>query len=227
MPVATITPTVVTTGFSSNPKVAITWPSATPDGAYQDWRVYRRPNGGTDWTLIAIVTPSSTKAWDDYTVPSGDNVQYAVTQTTTTPEEGAKVASSATGVLSNAKYWLVVPSSPSLNMQLFIVTSDTFSDDVETATVNLLGRGRRFEHGDNFGVQGTLTVELNTQPTISARAQRLQLEAIRDSHADVYLRNPFGDVFSAHLMSMQVTRVPGIGTLEHTNVQLGYAEVSA
>lgn len=226
MALTSITPTVGSVStFATTPKVVISWTAATPDAGWVDWRVYRRVTGTVPWTLQAIVTPSSLKTWDDWTVPSNVSVEYAVTQTTAT-DESAKIAT--TGVVPNSPdYWLIVPDEPTMNVRLYNVHADEFEDDVEVTAVNLLGRGRRVEHGDDFGVTGTLEVSFFDQTGLTARAQMLAVKALHHAGSDVYLRNPFGDVWAVHPAGVSVSRMAGVGQKEYSTASIPYSQVTA
>lgn len=216
--------TYATTGL-----VQIDWSTATEDGNFEAWRVYRRPTGTTDWTLIAS-TGSGVQEWSDYTSPSGIEVEYVVVQAISTfgltvetlyqPQETTN---------TSEKYFLVIPSSPALNLCLFNVRADSFDDEMETSVIKLIGRGRRVEHGTRYGKTGQLEVTFYDVevPPVSARSQRLAIEAIRDAGLPTYLRNPFGDVWLVSLESMNVQRIAGVGLREFASASLSYVEITS
>jgi hypothetical protein len=97
------------------------------------------------------------------------------------------------------------------------------------ATQNLIGRGRRVEYGTRFGQVGSLTARFldREEPGgLTAREQRLALEALRSSQQKVYLRNAFGDVWQIAISSAKFTRQAGVGLQEITTVSLSYSELT-
>lgn len=227
MAVQTVTFSINGTGtFATTPKLTIDWTGSPKDTNWTAWNVYRRITGTLGWTLMASITPHQTRTWDDWTVPSNIGVQYAVTQATNAPDESAKVPSSDT-VANSAEYWFVVPDDPTFNTKLFNVHDDEFEDDVEVTAVNLLGRGRRVEHGDDFGVTGTLEVSFLDQTGLTARQQMLAVKALHHVNGDVYLRNPFGDVWAVHPAGISITRMAGVGQREFSTASIPYSQVTA
>lgn len=224
-----VTFTLDSSTYATTALVQVDWSTATEDGNFEAWRVYRRPTGTTDWTLIAS-TGTGVKEWADYTSPSGIEVEYAVVQAISTfgltvetlyqPQETTN---------TSEKYFLVVPSSNDLNLCLFNVRADSFDDEKEMSVIKLIGRGRRVEQGTKYGKTGQLDVAFYDVevPAVTARAQRLAIEAIRDAELPTYLRNPFGDVWLVALESMNVQRVAGVGLREFATASLTYTEITS
>lgn len=216
--------TYTTTGL-----VTVDWSTATEDGNFEAWRVYRRPTGTTDWSLIAS-TGSGTQVWSDYTSPSGIEVEYAVVQAISTFGLTVETLYQPQATTNTSdKYFLVVPSSNSLNICLHNVRADSFDDEKEMSVIKLIGRGRRVEQGTKYGKTGQLEVAFYDVevPAITARAQRLAVEAIRDAGLPTYLRNPFGDVWQVALESMNVQRIAGVGLREFATASLTYTEITS
>ena len=93
------------------------------------------------------------------------------------------------------------------------------------ATLNLIGRGRRLETGTRFGITGKLTAQLYDDASLTARQKKQAIDSIRASDLRLYLRNPFGDVWSIGMMSAGYSRLPGVGAREFTTVSIDYSEI--
>lgn len=212
--------------YANTAKVHLDWSSTQQDPTFQVWRVYRRIEGDNEWTLVA--DNLLTKSYDDYLAPSDTPLEYAVVQVALSfgePVESGYPVNSFQG--QNEHYYIVCPDDTSLNMLLYNVTADSFSDEQEMAHLNLIGRGRRVEYGTRYGQTGSLTAQLRNNPYITARGQRIAIEMLRNSQLKVYLRNPFGDVWAVAMNTAQFTRVPGTGLHEAVDVTIEYAEITA
>jgi hypothetical protein len=227
---APTTPVFSVTGaqFEDLGRVFVDWSTATTDATNLGWKVYRRITGEPGWTFVAE-TVSAVKTYYDYLCPSATNVQYSVVQVA--ESFGAPVESAYPSVdfYGEAKYFLVCPDDDSLNLKLHSVTADDFEDEQEMATQNLIGRGRRVEYGTRYGQTGSLTADFRDREEVggmTAREQRLALEALRSSGLKVYLRNPFGDVWAVALQSARLTRQAGVGMQEITSVSISYTEIT-
>lgn len=109
---------------------------------------------------------------------------------------------------------------------LHIVTDESWEVEYESQVINLLGRGRKVNLGERWGAKGSLSAQLRNNVTATARAQRLALEAVRDTGAVVTMTNPFGDAMPVFIETMSFTRVPGVGDHEAVDVSLSYVEVA-
>lgn len=207
----------------------IDWSGVEADSSFVAWRVYRSIAGDPTWRLQGDFADIDTRTYSDYTSPSMTDVRYVVVQVITqlgSEIESAYVASEAQNDVLH-HYVLSCPADSVLNLPLYHVTGDSFSDEQEQAVLNLMGRGRRMEYGTRYGITGTLDVSFFDNPTMTARRQRLALEQLRDSHKEVFLLNPFGDVYKVGLMSTTVTRVRGTGLHEMTTGSIQYSEITA
>lgn len=229
---APTTPTwlIDATSYAASGYNQINWENATADGNFSSWKVLRRNVGVTAWTLLYETQTVGTRTYRDYLAPSQQPVEYVVVQTGISfgvTVESAYASQQTTG--TTALYLLVCPSLESLNMVLYQVNSDSFGDEIESATINLIGRGRRIELGTRFGQSGQLTASLrDVEPSgPTARVQRLALEALRDSGRIVYFRNPFGDVFQVSMPTAQFDRMAGVGLKEYMTLTLTYLEITA
>ena len=71
----------------------------------------------------------------------------------------------------------------------------------------------------------SVTVSIATATGYTARQRRLSLLAYQQSSAEMYLRNPFGDVFKVNVSAMSVGRLAGVGVNEFCDVTIPYAKV--
>lgn len=210
--------------YEADGYVRISWNTGVADGAFVEWRVYRRSSGTTTWTLAGSTAVSS--QLDDYLAPSG-TIEYAVVQVALrygVEVESAKVPQSV--VTSAAMYWLVHPTNPSMSVQLPLVREEGFSEEYEQEELRLLGRGRKLDVGTRYGYVGTLSAQLYGDGARTAREQRLALEALRRERVALYLRNPFGDVWQVAPTNIEVERIPGVGQNEYATVRLTYTEIA-
>ena len=217
-----------TSNFRVGGVVYVDWSTAVVEATCTGWKVFRRRVGyGPAWTLLAELPPAA-RGYYDYLAPSASDAEYSVVQTATSFGEVVESPYPVQSFYGESKYALVCPSDPSLNLSLYIVTADSFEDEQEMASQNLIGRGRRVEYGTRFGQTGSLTADIRDQqggPT--AREQRLTLGALRSSGLPVYLRTPFGDVWSVAAQSANVSRVAGVGMQEMATVTIAYTEITA
>jgi len=213
--------------YPAQAKIHLDWSGSVVDATFYSWRIYRRLVGAASWTRLAEIGASATKVYDDYTCPSQAPVEYAVVQVAilfSAQVESVYVPLPSTATLSN--YMLTCQVNPALNVTLWHVNDDSFEEEQEQATINLLGRGRRFEYGTVYGVTGSVTCSLrNIDGGATARAQRLAINALRESGNQIYLLNPFGDVYPVGLAALSVSRTAGVGLHEMTTVTIGYTEV--
>lgn len=222
-----VTFTLSATTYATTGLVQVDWSGATEDGNFYAWRVYRRNTGDTTWTLIAS-TASGVLAWADYLSPNDTDVEYAVVQAISTFGLIIETVYEPQATIGTTeKYFLVCPGNNALNLCLYHVTSDNFDDEIEQAVVNAIGRGRRIEKGTRYGKTGSLDVSFYDNDAMTARQQRLAMDALRESGYPIYLRNPFGDVWEVGVMSMPVTRIPGVGMREFAKASISYMEITA
>jgi hypothetical protein len=211
------------TDFDDHPYVELDWTATTEDGDFVAWRVYRRLDPLAPWTMLAEILTAATKVYHDYTAPAFVEIEYAVTQVDADPSESTKTAQDVT--VTHDHYHLACPVLD-ISMPLFHVIDDEFEDEVESASIKVLGRGRRYEVGDDQGIMGNLTAMLYNQTGITAREQRIFLQSARKSNNVWYMRNPFGDIFSVALASLSITRVSGVGKNEYAEARIGYEQLS-
>jgi hypothetical protein len=215
--------------FSSAGVNVIDWTGSLTDANFNSWKVLRRVSGTTDWTELFETNTVGTREYKDYLAPSQQSVDYVVVQTAFSfgvLVESVYDPDTFFGI--STEYILVCPEDDSLNVPLPMVKSESFSEEFEQTAVNLIGRGRRIERGDRYGITGSLTASLrDVDGGLSGREQRLRIEALRESERVFYLRNPFGDVLQIAITNASFERVAGVGTLEYLELTMDYSEISA
>jgi hypothetical protein len=205
----------------------INWDDAATDGDFRAWRIYRGNAVQVYSGTSVLVDEIDNGPFNDYSAPANDEVFYAVVQVASrfgVDVESDKVFYNVT--LSGTHYWLVSNELPSLSLRLAHVVSDSFTNELERESYVIKGRGRKVDQGVRLGKNGTLTCEFNDildGPT--ARQQRQKLELLQEQATDIYLRNPFGDVWKVSPTNIQVERVAGVGVKEYAKVTIPYEEV--
>lgn len=210
--------------------IRVQWDNATRDAAFMAWRVRRRIAGSTDAPALVYETglDQSNYTFDDYAAGSNILYEYFIVQVASRGGVGAEstYTNGKTVMGTSTKYWLVHKTDNSKNILLHHVSDEDFSDEYETNTMTLIGRGRKVDIGTYLGYSGTLSAKLNDkQGGMTARQQRMQLEDLKRRRESIYLRTPFGDVFLVNLGNLQFKRVPGVGMHEMLEVSIPYEEV--
>jgi len=131
-----------------------------------------------------------------------------------------------TVALTGGDYWLLHPTNSIYNCRLAIVKSDDFSEQYEEAEMTIIGRGRKKDYGTRWGYKGQLVAEVWDRTDLTARQQRINFQALKAQKRDVYLRNPFGDLWLVTMGEASISRIAGIGTKEFVVITLPYSEVS-
>lgn len=219
------------TNYTTAGYVDITFTNATRATDWIAWRVYRRLATTGAWELVEETRiDQASYSIKDYLARSGTGYQYAAVQVSNRAGGEVESAYTPTGTVTptSTDYWLIVQDDPSFNIRLYHVIADSFRDEVQSEEHELIGRGRKVDIGTSLGYSGTLRFEvrdISGGPT--ARQQRLNLEDLqRQTTYDVFLRNPFGDVFQVHTPSMSVERIAGVGMAEYVDCEFEYREVS-
>ena len=207
--------------------VTIGWNAAVTDADFHAWRIYRRKQGETEFVSIYETTNPLTNTFNDWYVLSGVAYQYNVVQVAN--RFGALVESVATWQSAvtgtSTHYWLLHPDDNTKNIKVFHVTSDDYTEEYESETILLMGRGRKVDYGSRWGFTGTLSCEIRGYDGMTARQIKTNLENIKAELRELFLRNPFGDLWQVGIGDLQVSRVPGVGTNEYCTVTLPYQEV--
>lgn len=211
--------------------ITLTWnDAAIRDAAFVEYRIYKRLTGsGTLWTLVGTVAgaSSTTKTFTYYMAQSNTQYDYVVAQAANV--FSSIVESSYSIVVvdpGGTRYWLVDEEIPTQSILLYNVTDETFSEEYESSTLNLIGKGRKVDVGTRYGYVGSLSAQIRTKTAKTARQQRQELEALKTRRKAVYLRNPFGDLFLVWLNDISVARIAGVSVLEFIDVSIPYLEVA-
>lgn len=214
--------------FTRYGHVRLTWTNGEEDAGFVRYDLYRRREGESDYELI-YSTESVAASYEYYDTLAAANVnnEYRLVQIAT--RFGANVESESPARVvypTSDSYWLVVPDDADLTVELFHTTGDSFQEVYEEATINLIGRGRHKEVGDRLGFAGTLAAQLRDRWDATAREQRQRILRLKETDSNVYLRNPFGDVWLVSPGGIDITRVPGVGVHEFADVSIAYEEVA-
>jgi hypothetical protein len=220
--------TVDASTYGINGYVTIDWSQMQPDTYWLEWRLYRREVTSPTWELLKIFPSVNTRQYQDWEALSGHTYNYAVTQVADRSgvsfESSQSVTPAAVEVLSEY-YWLLNPTDKTKNFLLSNVTSDEYSDSIESETYVVIGRGRRTDYGTDLGISGTLTAQLRDRFGKTAREQKQALHDMQRARETYLLRTPFGDVYQVSLGDVSVSRVAGVGRSEFVDVTVPYTEV--
>jgi len=244
---APVTPgavTVVTTNYAESAYVSVSWPDTGRDADFYAWEVEREDslldhNTGAvlsigAWKKIGTVyTPNAAGyTFQDYLAPANYSVRYRVRQVSlkfNTQVFGAYNTSASNSIFTSA-YWLIAgingAAATITTYKIYLVNSDSYTEETESNTFNLIGRGRYDEKGTSLGVTGSLGVQFRDNPDGTARQKKLALDAFILATPKATLRNPFGDAFYVSVGNISFTRIPGVGKAEYTDATIPYSEVA-
>jgi hypothetical protein len=225
--------------------VSVTWDDASREvNNFVAWNVYRKvdlinPTTGVvleegNKELIHVEAKiSESYEYKDFYAPAGYKVTYSITQSVNRLGQDIESDGSTATVVetfpASDGYWLINPDTTNTDADAFkisIVTGDEFTEEQEESEFTVIGRGRTVQKGENLGAKGQLSCQLRDTGGTTARQKRLRLKAIQQAKGQLWLRNPFGDIFKVNVSSMSVSRVAGVGTNEFVDVTIPYAEVS-
>lgn len=220
--------------------VTVFWTEAAPDVDFRAWVILRRdrlidPLTLADlevgpWQEIGIEYDVQAIEFHDYYAPSGYKCDYDVYQRV--DRFGEVVDSAETAGVSvfpkSEGYWFIEPesvdSSPSA-FKLAIVTQDSYTDEWEEETFNVIGGGRKVDRGQHLGLSGNLTAQIRDSAGNSARQKKIRLEKLKEVNGQLFMRTPFGDLYACSVGNMQVSRIAGVGQSEFIDVTVPYMEV--
>jgi hypothetical protein len=221
--------------------VAVSWSDAARDADFTAWVVYRRddhinPTTGAvlevgTWKAIGYVNnpvPGGMYSYKDYYAPSNYKVNYRIEQAINRFGDIVESTNGTTVTVypSSEGYWLVAPADSSA-LWLAGVTDDSYTDEYESETYTIIGRGRHVDRGDHLGLTGTLTAKIRDRDGLTARQRKQRLEAVKLANTTLYLRTPFGDVYRVSVDNIGISRISGVGKSEFIDVTIPYAEVGA
>jgi len=241
-PLSVATPTVSVANYNTLGYVLLSWVDSNREAGFLAWNIYRRddlidPYTGTvqvtgTYKLIAQQYGAQTGVtynYSDYLAP-GNNYQVTYLVKQLCERTGFQVESENTnGVtvtpLTDA-YWLIDLAAVPSTAYKISISEDSFTDEQEESEYVVIGRGRHVDKGEYLGPKGTLTAKLRSSGGATARQKRLALLSYQQRNVPIYLRNPFGDIFTVNLGSMEVGRISGVGMHEFCDVTLPYAKVA-
>lgn len=221
--------------------VTIIWDDTSRDASFYSWQVWRTDVISGDVVLVLETRVDATDyEFHDYTVANRRAYLYDVIQTATRfsivvpgPLGSSAQMSVAADALIQGDYWLIHRSDSTYTMALRHVTSDKYvPNEIERQEIPLIGRGRKVDYGTEYGPKGVLTAQIRdwynstTGLTESARTIRQRLELLQGTKADMYLRNPFGDIWLVAMSDIDIDRMAGVGASEFVTVTVPYAGVT-
>lgn len=218
--------------------IDVEWSNATPDSLFASWKVYRRAASDTTntWQLVYETTDQNVRHYLDYLLVAGDSYSYSVTQTAT--RSGSLLESTVGYYLDPSlnlteetrydapdisHYWIVDTGNNQNSVRLENVTADDSTLEFETASFNIIGRGRHRDYGDELGYNGSLTCQV--RGTDRTSLFRKKIETLRRNQETYYLRTPFGKLFPVALGDLGWTPLSGTGVSEMGEMTIPYEEV--
>ena len=216
--------------------VLIDWSGTAPDSRLDSWVVYRKELPYGDWVQLAYLQNIGLREYHDWTALGNKTYQYTVSQKADRSGVilespvgyyipggiGTPIPDPRTFTIVLSSYWLIFEDDESSSLKLHQVTGDSFSEEYESATYTVIGRGRRRDYGTRLGYTGTLELHLRGA---NAHESRLALQAVRRRQDRYYLRTPFGEMFPVALGDPSVSILPATGTTEMSDVSIPYEEV--
>lgn len=220
----------------------ISWTNGSIDINFLSWRVYRRymvpalvdldsNNTANTWVLIYETTVSQTNySYKDYLIPMGKSVDYAVVQTA--DRFGSVIESpltTTTTVTSPGDRYYFIPEVPIGTIASYEagnITDDSYTDEIESNVLHVIGRGRQVQIGDDLGVSGTLTIQLRN-PAGNRPDKEFFQRLASSKNLGVWMKNPFGDVRLVKLQNVGVKLIPGTGPVEMSDLTVPYIQVFA
>lgn len=233
-----VRPTI--TVVSDKFKNTVSWTNATQDVDWVTYRVYRKfmvpsdpildlANTANTWVLVYETDVAQTNySFADYTGPLNKPVTYLVVQLA--DRFGSLIESSlaaGTTVTQVGDRYFFIPEIPLGSIASFeggSVNADSFTPEVETETLHVIGRGRQVQVGDDLGKTGSLSIRLRNAAT--ARRDREFFETLAsDDTGNVWMKSPFGDVLFVRIFPPSTNRVPGMGAADLVDMTIAYLEV--
>lgn len=221
-------------------KVTLSWTNANVDSDFVGWRVYRKynkyasaeldiDNTRNTWEMIYETGDSqSSYTYRDYFAPLNKAIQYIVVQVVDRSGSLAEstISSPANVTVTGDRFYFVpaVPIGTIASFEASNVTGDSFSREIERETLNVSGRGRQVQVGDDLGYMGTLTLKLRNPSTARSDREFIELLCSKGS-GRVYVRSPFGDVIHANFGNPQFTRLAGVGGGDLGDLSVPYVQI--
>lgn len=212
--------------------VWVQWDQAGISPNFYAWRIYRRVAEPEEpvWTLLGETTVvDNFYTLNDYLAKANVSQTYRLVQVTVAAPGDPQievVMDEETVTPWDEAYWLVHPTNEALTTKLHHVSAHQNADNFEQAVIPLIDRGYHVEQGTDFGDTGSISCKMADRPEITAREQRLRIEALKSSYSELWLRTPFGDVIQIALGQLSFDREAGVGLREHGTLAIPYTEVS-
>lgn len=210
------------------------WWSGDLDPFFQEFRIYRRRYNddltlADGWELAGTVTNSSARHFSDYAAGGSGEFEYSVVQVANrygSRVEGRKQSTLSSRVyVQSEDYWIIVPGDEANSVKLHSVAGDSFTEEYESNSYNIVGGGRRVNKGGRIGLEGSLSCRIRSSTQRGAREQMNMLRMIGDVEGHVLLRDPFGNITKVALGNLSAERIAGVGNHEFADVEIPYTEV--
>ena len=212
------------------------WTDASKPANFYAWRVYHRDVQEPSWTKV-FETFIDSAAYDENVYGWANAVpqEMVVVGVSQDPGTGALTETAYSGaviftpIATDANYWLVHPDDPGFIVRLQMVKSAPSQYGNDHQVLDLIGRGNKVNVGDDtMSVSGSLSFQLyNILGGRTARQQRQDIVALSRLGVRLFLRTPFGDMWSIFLRTVSVDPVAGVaGQIEAANGSLSFVEVA-
>lgn len=210
------------------------WWTGAPDAFFQEYRIYRReyrdgllPDEG--WILSGTVTNMGASHFRDYNPSGAAEFEFSVVQVANrygSPVEGPKRSTpSARVMVFSSNYWLIVPGEEELSIKLHSVVGDSFTEQYESSTYNIVGGGARVNRGARIGLEGSLACQIRASTVRGAREQITMLRELAGRQQYLIMRDPFGNATKISIGDISGERIGGVGTHEFADIEVPYTEV--
>lgn len=218
--------TAIPSPYEPEGHVRILW-SGTPDPLFEEWRIYRRKTGESEWVLAARTSVASAREIKDWTVCEPGEYIYAAVQVISrhgSLVEGSKDSHSAPITLRPSSYWMVVPEMD-FGMRI-VPSSDSLTKERESSSMDIIGRGRKVNFGPAVSREGSLTVPVRHLNRGMAASEVVgMIDLLVTGVTNVFLRDPFGNYFPVALGTYTMDRMSGVGATEMGDIEIPYVEV--
>lgn len=215
--------------YESAHQVNVNWNSADYGAQPANWYAWRiKVTNLEDSTVRIIDTPTWAGAHQviDRFAVSNQSLSYDLYKVTADTNGQYETHVDVQVVTTSADdYWLIHPTDASRTVRLWHVTADAYTSEHEDNELKLIGRGRKIDTGESWGVNGSLTAQLRNRTGATARDQRKALQQLKEDRVAITMQTPFGDTWQVFLKDLQIARVGGVGVNEFVDVTVPYEEV--
>lgn len=221
--------TVDAADYDNSGHVKLTW-DATPDGFFQEWRVYRRHEADPvgEWEFVDTVYGIGVREYQDWYVAGSGNFAWSVVQVASrygSPVESLQTLGSYVNI-AGSHYWLVIPGRPELNVKLVSVVADKYTQRIESNSFDIIGGGTHVNYGNEIGREGDMTLEVRDSAGHGRGSETIRhIYSVFRERRWVYLRDPFGTRIKISVGEFGLDRMAGVGTNEYGAVTIPYKQV--